>query len=296
MTVSCYPHTVRFPDDHAVGNYTIVDCRYQLDWMANLWPYVKGDIPSYLEGTAGEARGEVVVPQGMGLYLWFPTITSANIEALTALRPDDVQFLDLDNHDRLDEALLAPIEHLTGLLKVDLDDTVVGDAGVLHLRPLTNVRILNLTMTGIGDVGLEAFEEMHELQVLQLGWAETTGAGFAHLGGLRHLKVLNLYRTRFADSGLLSLAAFPDLRLLNLARTQVTDAGMVDVGRLRSLQVLSLAGTAISDAGLASLAGLQHLVCLNLAQTNVTEVGYDWIKQQLPACAIIRSDAVGWQG
>lgn len=286
MLDPCHPHTVWFPERQAIGKYTLVDCRYQLDWLVYLEPWVKATAPRYLEPTAGEARGYVVVPSGMGLYLWFPELIASSLEALTVLRPTDVQFLDLQHHGRLDESLLTPIGHLTGLLKMDLDGTWIGDGSFGFLRPLTKLRILQLTQTGIGDTGLLSLREMDELQVLQLGWSETTGEGLTQLGALSNLKVLNLANSKVTDRGLPALRSFLDLRVLDLRLTHVTDEGLDTVGKLRNLQVLILERTDISDAGLPSLVRLQQLVYLDLSHTRVTEVGYRWIQKQIPTCSI----------
>ncbi len=102
----------------------------------------------------------------------------------------------------LTDADLQPLSSLRELVWLDLNDTPVGDDGLVHLSGLTGLKRLRLDETLITDAGL------------------------AHLAGLTELRQLNLYKSQITDSGLAHLAVLTNLEELNLQRTHVTAEGV----------------------------------------------------------------------
>ncbi len=103
------------------------------------------------------------------------------------------------------------------------------DAGLAHLKGLTNLVVLHLWATQVTDAGLE------------------------HLTGLTMLKRLNLFETQVTDAGLVHLKGLTNLKGLGLNDTQVTDSGLVHLKGLTNLESLTLGGTQVTDAGVAEL-------------------------------------------
>ena len=149
-----------------------------------------------------------------------------------------------------------------GGVRVDLRRTKVTDAGLVHLKGLTNLTSLNLYNTKVTDSGL------------------------VHLEGLTNLEKLNLERTKVTDTGLVHLKGLTKLELLRLSGT--TDAGLVHLKGLTNLTHLLLISTGITDAGLVHLKRLANLETLDLLDTKVTGAGFKKLQQALPNCHILR--------
>ena len=118
-------------------------------------------------------------------------------------------------------------EDLSGDVRyVDLSETQVTDAGLKHLRGLTQLQVLTLDSTQVTDAGLEHLRGLTQLRELQLANTQVTDAGLEHLRGLTQLGLLDLGRTQGTDAGLEHLKGLTQLRNLYLANTQVSDAGV----------------------------------------------------------------------
>jgi hypothetical protein len=87
---------------------------------------------------------------------------------------------------------------------VDLSNTKVTDAGLVHLRGLNNLRHLNLSNTKVSDAGLDHLRDMTSITSLFLWNTSVTDAGLVHLQGLTKLKVMVLWNTKITDAGLVA--------------------------------------------------------------------------------------------
>jgi internalin A len=128
----------------------------------------------------------------------------------------DAELLHIGRLDRLDRRL-------------NLNDSSITDAGLMHLRGLKNLRNLHLARTAITDAGLSHLAELDLLELLTLDRCTVSDAGLVHLEGLTRLQSLNLPETRIGDAGVAHLTGLIHLRRLNLTDTQVTDAGMKEL-------------------------------------------------------------------
>jgi hypothetical protein len=161
------------------------------------------------------------------------------------------------------------------VIDLDLSGTQVTDAGLEHLKGLTQLWRLSLNGTEVTDVGLEHLKGLMQLQGLYLTRTKVTDAGLEHLKGLTQLRVLRLSGTQVADAGLEHLKGLTQLERLDLSGTRVSGAGLEHLKGLTQLWRLSLDGTEVTDAGLEHLKGLTQLSELNLGGTNVTNAGKD---------------------
>lgn len=101
----------------------------------------------------------------------------------------------------------------------------IGDAGLVHLKELSNLVWLNLANTKVTDDGLAELSGIQSLTRLHLENTGITDAGLAHLAGLENLEYLNLYGTKVTDAGLDHLAGLKKLKKLYLWQTEVTKDG-----------------------------------------------------------------------
>ena len=86
---------------------------------------------------------------------------------------------------------LSHLRRLSGLTRLDLGGTKIGDAGLAHLEGLTKFRDLVLLYTRVGDAGLAHLKGMVNLQSLNIGSTAVTDAGLVHLKGLTGLQHLD---------------------------------------------------------------------------------------------------------
>lgn len=101
-----------------------------------------------------------------------------------------LQYLFLTRTD-VDDAALAHVSNMKGLVSLGLDFNKISDRGLKHLQGLTELRFLNLRWTKITDEGLE------------------------HLAPLKQLERLNLLGTRVTPEGVARLReALPDLQIV----------------------------------------------------------------------------------
>jgi hypothetical protein len=106
------------------------------------------------------------------------------------------------------------------------DPTQISDAGLVHLKGLTQLQWLSLDCTMVSDAGLEHLKGLTQLQTLWLNGTKVSDAGLEHLKGLTQLQWLDLGGTNVTDAGLEHLKGLTQLQGLVVAFTKVTDAGV----------------------------------------------------------------------
>ncbi len=101
-----------------------------------------------------------------------------------------------------------------------------GDAQLAQLAELAAVgpvlQWLDLGETGVTDAGMVHLASMRELRRLQLDRTAVTDSGLPALAPLMKLESLNLFGTDVTDTGVGALRVLPRLRRLHLWQTQVT--------------------------------------------------------------------------
>ncbi len=177
----------------------------------------------------------------------------------------------LREHIGVLQKLGATIDYGIGdrIVEVDLDGKPVTDADLVHVKPLADLRILNLSGTAITDAGLK------------------------ELTSLSRLKFVYLFNTNITDAGMESLQALPRLEVLCLDQTQITDVGLRALEELPRLEKLHVHSKApITDAGLESLKKHGRLFELRVGGPHITEEGLEGLKAALPNCNVIYDAAV----
>jgi hypothetical protein len=188
----------------------------------------------------------------------------------------------------IDDAGLAHVKNLTNLKTLNLGGTAITDAGLSSLERLTNLEQLMLFKTRVTDAGLDHLKGLRHLSFLWLGSPVIGNAGMARLEGLTDLTWLDLGGTSVGDTGLAYLGGLSKLANLYLEGTRVTDAGLTHLNKLSGLRILILKNTAVSDPGLEQLNDCTSLHMLNVSGTKVTDKGVKKLQAALPRLRITR--------
>src|SRR5262249_29606093 len=96
-----------------------------------------------------------------------------------------------------------------------LGRTQVSNAGLTHLKTLTNLSILKLNDSPVSDAGLTHLKPLTNLSTLYLVRTQVSDAGLASLEGLKSLRHLDLTGTKVTDKGVDAFRkALPKCRIL----------------------------------------------------------------------------------
>ena len=168
-----------------------------------------------------------------------------------------------------------------------LDGPSITDAGLEHLKGLTELESLYIASPHVTDAGLEHLKGLTELKRLEVLRPPVTDAGLEHLKGLTELKLLALGSRQFTDAGLQHLKGLTELESLYIGSPYVTDAGLEHLKGLTELEFLYIRSPHVTDAGLEHLKGLTKLKSLYLYNTQITDAGLQEMKVAIPKCRIV---------
>lgn len=167
------------------------------------------------------------------------------------------------------EASNDDLRHLAfypGFAALDLDNTLVSDAGMPHVGEIASLEYARLSNTLVSDAGLDHLAGLTKLERLNIGCCPG-----CILSGQRPVSPHKVRRNQITNRALGFLAELLALRSLTLQATQVNDAGLVrHLKDLPQLQGLSLAYLDVTDEGLAALDHLAWLERLNLRHTGAS--------------------------
>ena len=203
-------------------------------------------------------------------------------KAVEQLPQQEFRVTSIDLHNNpVNDAGLEHLKELTQLTVLNLGGTQVRD--LEPLKDLTQLTTLTVWGTRVNDASLEHLKGLKYLTRLHLDCPQISDAGLEHLKGLTRLTHLFLLGARVSDAGLVHLKGLTQLTLLNLNGTKVTDAGLVHLKGLTKLTRLNLGqaespGLLVSDAGLEHLKGLTNLTELFLARTTVSDAGLEHLR------------------
>lgn len=174
---------------------------------------------------------------------------------------------------RISDATLVHLRQCTNMWDLDVSGTRITDEGLKHLSSLKGLTVLRLRDTAVTDAGMAHLASHPQLAWLDLSNTRVTPQGLAVLKASRSLEAIWLSGPQVTDAWMPPLTALPWLRGIHLTDTQVTDSGLAGLSSLKRLTSLDLSGAQITDAGLANLAGLTNLGFLTLNNTQITDAG-----------------------
>jgi len=168
------------------------------------------------------------------------------------------------------------------LQKLDLKDSKITDAGLFHLRGMTQLEELKIENAQVTDAGLAHLKGLVNLKELELKETQISDAGLVHLGDMTQLEVLKIKNAQVTDAGLAHLKGLVNLRKLDLEATQITDAGLVHLRGMTKLEDLKIKNTQVTDAAIEHLKALKSLKKLEVRDTNMSQAAIDELQEALP--------------
>jgi Leucine-rich repeat (LRR) protein len=168
------------------------------------------------------------------------------------------------------------LKHLAGqshLRRLELSGTAVTSAGLVHLKDLKTLEILNVCLTAVDDRGLEHLAGLTNMRRMVVCSSKITGTGFRHLGGMTKLESINLHSSPASDAGLEAIGKMTSLHRLEIVHTNVTDTGLKHLAGLTHLRQLHVASHETTENALPFLAKLTELEQLDVyekAASNAT--------------------------
>jgi len=188
---------------------------------------------------------------------------------------------------------LLGVDFFAKVVRVDLNQSAIGDADPIsdeqlrNIRGLTDTRLLDLADTQVTDAGLVHLAGMRRLRQLNLQGTPVEGNGLKYLLRMTELTTLRLGGSRIGDQGLSHVGRLIDLRTLDLNHTQITDDGAARLAQRESLEDLDLRGTKVTDEAVPHLKHLSNLERLDLRDTQFTSAGVEQLQKALPNCEVL---------
>jgi hypothetical protein len=239
----------------------------------------------------------VVGEDGLSVSAVYDVKDSVPMDAVrqVATKYPYVQELSLQGYKIGDGSGFEHLEKLPGLKVLDLEDSGITDTTLDLLRPLIQLRRLNVAGTEISDHGLHNLSGMTSLEALDVHNTSISDAGAYKIADLQSLRSLNVSRTRITDKGIVALVSLQHLRHLDLAATAVSDTGVAAICRGCQLESLSISYTKITDGSLPVLVAMESLRELEIVDTSITDEGTEMLRKRRPTMRVwtIPSDLRG---
>ena len=112
----------------------------------------------------------------------------------------DIQF-QLRGRNLTDDEL-ADVARLGNVVELNLRDTKITSAGLVHLKGLAKLTRLHLERTNVGDEGIANLTKLTTLEYLNLYGTKITDKSLDHLAGLKNLRQLYVWQTDVTDAGI----------------------------------------------------------------------------------------------
>jgi hypothetical protein len=204
--------------------------------------------------------------------------------------------LTLEYDTRVTDAGLAHLKSLTNLAELSvtdahdgghglISDAKVTDAGIAHLAHLPNLRSLWIDGAGITDAGLAHLADFPNLRSLSIHGAGISEAGLAHLAHLTNLTSLT-FGPYITDDGLALLKDLINLEVLYFNCAEISGAGLAHIQGLPKLATLYLVDADITDDELAHLAEFKKLTQLWFYNQEIRDGGMADLQKSLPNCQL----------
>jgi len=166
--------------------------------------------------------------------------------------------------DRVSDDWLKQLAGETELRRLELSGTAITSAGLVHLKELKKLEVLNVCLTAVDDRGFEHLAGLTRMKRMVVCSSKITGSGFKHLAGMKEIESINLHSSPASDAGLEAIGKLSNLRRLEIVHTAVTDAGLKHLAGLKNLRQLHIASHDTTENGLPFLGDFVELEQLDV--------------------------------
>jgi len=284
------PRTLHFPADRSVGQLYVstIEEEAALVWIEWGSPWERQFL--------AEAKGAVVIPQGMFSTLFVSSEGWQDLSPLSALEPDALDGIvinpsTLSNAGDISSggipkatpACLEPVCHLTGLQLLVWSETPISNEKLRSLTKLRSLERLHLAADygdedalHLNDESLAIIGQLKSLKGLRIYTkVPISEKGLAHLSQLTHLRTIRIGAPKFQSkelSCLSSLTALEEVSLmLGVLSTPETLMPLVSLPYLKDLDLHwgreSLEREALEPLAQLSSVETLRLVCVEEEET-----------------------------
>jgi internalin A len=157
------------------------------------------------------------------------------------------------------------------VVAVNLRGTWVDDVEMIDIARLPKLQRLDLSHTRITDEGMLHLKPASQIEVLDLYYAEwITDQGMTAIKNWKKLKRLDVRGTRISNGTLEIVSHMPQLEALDISNTQITDNGMDMLITLTNLKELALGQGRVRAGDLGFLRVLTTLTSLDIGGARPT--------------------------
>jgi hypothetical protein len=176
--------------------------------------------------------------------------------------------------DQVNDDLMARVGRLRGLESIMINGCPgVTDAGMIHIRGLSNLTMLEVNFAGITSASMPYVTDLRRLKKLDFQTISVSDADLAHVADLTALEWLQLTGkgTTITDEGLACLQGLVRMKMLSIQSPAIGSAGLAHLHDMAGLESLLLPQSRLTDLGpVRHLTGLKGL---NLRGAPIDDVG-----------------------
>lgn len=232
------------------------------------WNKTGGQERARLDGF-GDLKGVVV--QG-------DTLTEEDIARIAGL-----ELRSLCLHVPLSDADLAFLKTMPQLKILETGSkNTFGDAGLAHLRALSELQWLAIWARQVSDAGLANLTDLTKLEELWMCVPNISDEGLVHLQHMKGLRALAIRQANISGSGLVHLKCLPELRTLDLSGTDVDDEALTNLADFSRLSCVDLSYTRVTDSGLKHLQNVRNLYDVKLDGLELSREAVEELEQAFP--------------
>jgi Leucine-rich repeat (LRR) protein len=185
-----------------------------------------------------EIGGAGVTGEGIKLLSPLTKLHSLHLTELD-IKAEDLQVLPTSIDDlslpycNVGDEVVEVLQRFKGLTKLDLQGTLLTEAGIEALASLPQLTTLDLSDLSIRTEGLRALKKLPMLQSLVLTGIKLNEQKVIALSELEHLRELDLSDSDLNDEGLQHFVSMTKLKVLYLADTPTSEAAINRLHRSR---------------------------------------------------------------